>query len=623
MNNLDPIILSYLKEQIKNGKKIDVIIKDIETNYYHINNGPDLRDYQNECSEDCINYFKHGNIYQILWCCGLGKTIMSLSISKKMNINTLLIGIPSIILLNQFYNEIQNYYPNTTIFTMVSKSDVDELNDKKLKETYNNDIKKYLKSNTRYKIVLTTYHSSKKICEATNEINFKFDLGIFDEVHHLLSKKSKKFKFMLDILCNKKLLLTATPKMGNETRTNYSLESSKPFIGKSNIKTVKWAIDNNYITNYNIVILNFDNLKNIQNYDMLLDKYEDVNFIISAYMALLSIDKGISKKILIYANSIINSQHINELIKYFLDNNYFPQLHNKITHYELSSKNTMEDRTNTLCKFKTEDFSIMSSVKLFGEGFDFPKLDTVLFAEHMSSEVRIIQSALRPCRLDKINPNKVANILLPICEEDDSKIKQILQEMKSIDRIIDKIVIANTTNFNKKNIYNKKINKENIFNDKYCIKILQKIELEYLNEEYRFKEINKENVIQNYTEILLTPVSDNSFKNFYKSVLSSDIKRWGFKTNKIWKKINENNLIIFVEKSMITFGLINNKEENNELSNTVWNDEQYKYIVKFTLIKRIKLNKKEFIKNIGYAEKFNLQGSIFYKKNNTTYIENL
>ena len=44
-------------------------------------------------------------------------------------------------------------------------------------------------------------------------------------------------------------------------------------------------------------------------------------------------------------------------------------------------------------------------VYIFGEGFDLPKLNGVVFAEQMTSEIRIVQSALRPNRMDKNQPN--------------------------------------------------------------------------------------------------------------------------------------------------------------------------------------------------------------------------
>ena len=47
------------------------------------------------------------------------------------------------------------------------------------------------------------------------------------------------------------------------------------------------------------------------------------------------------------------------------------------------------------------------------EGIDIPKLNGVVFASIMNSEIRIIQSALRPHRLEKGNPDKHAYILLP------------------------------------------------------------------------------------------------------------------------------------------------------------------------------------------------------------------
>ncbi len=50
---------------------------------------------------------------------------------------------------------------------------------------------------------------------------------------------------------------------------------------------------------------------------------------------------------------------------------------------------------------------------IFGEGFDLPKLNGVCVGSNMRSKIRIVQYLLRPNRLAKANPNKIANIIVP------------------------------------------------------------------------------------------------------------------------------------------------------------------------------------------------------------------
>ena len=73
---------------------------------------------------------------------------------------------------------------------------------------------------------------------------------------------------------------------------------------------------------------------------------------------------------------------------------------------------------------------------------------------------------------------------------------------------------------------------------------------------------------------------------------------------------------------MVTI-LYKSKIDNKELAFNTWNDGKYRLIINIDLIKRISLNKKDLMENIGYSRKFNLQGPIFYKKNNHEYIRSL
>ena len=50
-----------------------------------------LRSYQQETYDNAIEYYKNNNKGIINWCCGLGKTIMSLYLSKRLH-NELLIN---------------------------------------------------------------------------------------------------------------------------------------------------------------------------------------------------------------------------------------------------------------------------------------------------------------------------------------------------------------------------------------------------------------------------------------------------------------------------------------------------------------------------------------------------
>ena len=73
---------------------------------------------------------------------------------------------------------------------------------------------------------------------------------------------------------------------------------------------------------------------------------------------------------------------------------------------------------------------------IVGEGWDFPLLDGVVFCENMTSNIRIVQSALRPCRINSSQPDKIMKIILPILNKDEWEYEQKSPDLKNVIDII-------------------------------------------------------------------------------------------------------------------------------------------------------------------------------------------
>lgn len=630
---LNPKIYKLIITDINDGKNLEIILeenknsefkKEIISHYYHINNGPDLRDYQQIIVNKLINYYKNCDIFKLFWCCGLGKTKTSLTIVKKMNVKKILILVPSKILISQFYEELELCFLNSEIF--VNCSDYDNIDEDKFIN--------YIYKNKKKQIILSTYHSSKKILDITKKINYKFDFIIYDESHHLIKKNSKKFIYALKIPVDKRLYLTATPYLEKETKNLYSMEESNYFKGDYDMKNINWGIKNGFITDYRIIICSID-INDIKK--EILKKYEDNDkkLIISGYMAYKALITNNSNKILIYGNKVENAKIIKKII---IDIIKFEKCESNIFVDELNGNNSEKEREICLKKFSKSKKAVLCSVQLFGEGYDCPELDSVLFAEKMESDIRIIQSGLRCCRLDPNNKNKIGKILLPITDDNDDVIKQVILKMKQHDNVIKKISdykqnpnpIPNpnptptpTPNPNYIQIDKNKNNE-----------IINKIKLSYLKEEIINQTITTNNSInfkQDINIVLLSPISINSINNFYNSILSKNYEEecyWGFKQgnyDKIYKLLKKDDVIMFIETNYVTICNIITKKIDESIAINFWNDKDFKYTVKMNLIKRFKFDKKELLKNLGYNENDNLMGSrIFnFTKYNSEYMSKI
>ena len=127
-----------------------------------------------------------------------------------------------------------------------------------------------------------------------------------------------------------------------------------------------------------------------------------------------------------------------------LDDNYFdiPDLYYSNYHSEIKSK----DQKEIINNFEKAKFGIITCVYCLCEGWDFPLLDGVVFAENMSSNIRIVQSALRASRKNKYQPNKITKIILPILNRDDwlennnnpdlKKVREVIYQMGLEDETI-------------------------------------------------------------------------------------------------------------------------------------------------------------------------------------------
>jgi superfamily II DNA or RNA helicase len=441
---------------------------------------------QEEIINSSIEHFSQYNKGILILTCGVGKTLISLWTAMRLNCNKIIIGVPNKLLMNQWRDIICNLYQGVPYLVVSGAINT-------------NDIILFLKREKEKCIIITTYSSCYKVNYATKllKCKYKFDMKILDEVHHITSSNinlkfnNKRFIQMLNIPSKKQLSLTATMKLierpisrggcdsesGNEniseihdgfcetfdvdihtnrecmksreinnmnkaTNNNYtdiiSNDDIKHFGKVIERRTLLWAIENNIVCDYDIITL-YTNEDKMMEYLIKFNVFEECEkrLLLSAYSSLMSISKGKTNHLLIYSNNTVNAERIIQFINLLLENNYFDIPDLLVSTYH--SKMSKHTKKSIIEKFEKSRFGIISCVYCLGEGWDFPLLDGVVFAENMSAQIRIVQSALRACRKNKDIPHKKAKILLPILENDDwmdnnnnadlKKVKEVIYQM--------------------------------------------------------------------------------------------------------------------------------------------------------------------------------------------------
>jgi superfamily II DNA or RNA helicase len=388
-----------------------------------------------------VMHFQQYNKGMLVVVCGVGKTLISLWITQELNSNTILIGVPNKLLLKQWEEVICVLFQSVPSLIVSGGVDTE-------------DIIQFLENNQKKCIVITTYSSAHKVYTATRHARFVFDMKILDEVHHLttnnmrLAHTTKKYIQMLNIPSVKQLSLTATLKQLESmcddgiVVSNNNVEYFGEIIDR---KCLLWAINENIICDYVIQTI----ITNEEQLEQQLSKFHiieenDKRLFLSAFASLKSIFDGHSHHLLIYSNNKDNSLKLIQYIKMLLDDNYFdiPDLYYSNYHSEMKSK----DQKEIINNFEKAKFGIITCVYCLGEGWDFPLLDGVVFAENMTSNIRIVQSALRASRKNKNDTNKKTKIILPILNRDDwlennenpdlKKVREVIYQMGLEDETI-------------------------------------------------------------------------------------------------------------------------------------------------------------------------------------------
>lgn len=404
------------------------------------------RDNQLNIINNSYNYFQSNNKGLLVIPCGVGKTLISLWITQKLDSNTIVIGVPNKLLLKQWEKYVKIIFRFMPYLIISSGITIE-------------NIINFLDINKSRCIIITTYSSSYKVYNAIHNTSFVFDMKINDEVHHLtshnmeLSNTTKKYINMLNIASNKQLSLTATIKHienidDNDTViSNDNIEYFGEIIEK---KSLLWAINEKIVCDYIIqtIITNDEQIER-QTIKFNITEENDKRLFLSAFASLKSICCNHSHHLLIYANNKDNTLKIIQYIQLLLDNKYFvvDNFHYSNYHSDMKSR----DQKEILNSFEKSKYGIIACVYCLGEGWDFPLLDGVVFAENMSSNIRIVQSALRASRKNSNEENKITKIILPILNNDwidnsenpdFKKVKDVIYQMSLEDEtIIQKIKV--------------------------------------------------------------------------------------------------------------------------------------------------------------------------------------
>ncbi len=456
-------------------------------------------------------YQKH-SICKLIWACGLGKTKMCMFIIHLMKYQSILIGIPSTYLQTQMKKEIKAMFSSYTIYTIGGD------NSDSIPQIINQiHLKKPV-------FVISTYHSCHKL------LDVPFDFKVGDEAHHLVGSEDTDFRLFHKIKSTHTLFMTATKKIAN---TSYSMDDDSIFGHEIDNKSVKWAIENKLITDYNILVLKntLDDVDSIIHYYKIQVSNKDL--FISAYMCLKSMQQyNHLSHILIYTNKIEDAILTHSYVEQLLPSFGITDIYNKVLH-----SGNCDDVQSEITDFKDSKLGIISCVYIFGEGVDIPELNGVCIAGKMNSEIRIVQYLLRPNRLH--DTKEKAYIIIPYIDTDNwedennsfEKVRVIISQMRNGDDLIEQKI------------------KVSMLNKKYEVKEKDKSEFQH---QYEFNdcELEKIKIRLRYSKSLLSKNSEEQEEYNYVRLLNQELNIDSIQKYNECKKNHSH----FIEDPVMYFG---------------------------------------------------------------------
>ena len=442
----------------------------IENEKVTLSNKKDPLDHQIKAVAEAKKYYASNDRGKMIMACGTGKTYTSLKIAEAIaNKKLVLYMVPSLALMSQSIREWKNDCEEDFIaFSACSDIKVGKVknsNDQiqvKLNELAipaTMDSKKLseeiLKTEKDKMIVIfSTYQSIDVISDAQKKHKLKsFDLIICDEAHRTTGatfedqSESYFVKIHEDkyVEGKKRLYMTATPRIfGNKAKKKAdegrvelaSMDDPEKYGKEFFNRGFNWAVENNLLSDYKVVILAVDEGLVSSNLQKSLEdgselKLTDATKIIGVYKALAKVgfDKKENeklkpiKKALAFSQSIeiskifekefgrvINEYVKNEKIK----NERKVNLNVEVQHIDGSFNADQRNNNLNWLKDDTEQNTcrILSNVKCLSEGVDVPSLDAIMFLHPKKSQIDVVQAVGRVMR--KAEGKDLGYVIIPV-----------------------------------------------------------------------------------------------------------------------------------------------------------------------------------------------------------------
>ncbi len=408
------------------------------------------RPHQEECLQHMRDHFTTFSNGHIVQACGVGKALLAilyLSYLKtcRQQPSLFVIGVPSVQLVLQMVDEIRKVFLDDCPILCVCSRKIHRCDGNVTTTTDSQFIRNWnVQHHQATRLIVTTYASSNKVvlarviayCRIGDECHHlrgTYTISQEDNTHLEQNRPQQTWQAFWEIPATQSLFLTATPVYAEDDADIHARKgtmSDETRFGERLVlcdRSVRWAIEHRCIVDYSICVMDHD-ADEVE--EMIATLYpnrrrDDDDFIhlfLSALVTLKALvfyrEQGRCTHNLIYTNTIEDANLVDECINDIITHSLLERIPADIFHKALHSQSegTLQE---DLDAFKAAAYGIVPCAYLLSEGFDMAELDAVTIASPMHAHIRIVQSVLRPNRVNPSKPNKHATVLLPTIDIDE------------------------------------------------------------------------------------------------------------------------------------------------------------------------------------------------------------
>lgn len=441
-----------------------------------------LRPHQRDALKAVTEGLAEADRGKLIMACGTGKTFTGLRIAEALAgpEKRVLFMVPSLALMSQTVREWSNDREQEfTAFSACSdvrigrNADADslDLNVHDLAFPATTDPQRLAQQvaaapSDRMTVVFSTYHSIDVLTRAQKSHGLpEFDLVICDEAHRTtgVTLKDEDDSAFVRIHSNdhvaakKRLYMTATPRIfGDAARRKAddhdaelaSMDDEDKFGKDLFHRGFGWAVENNLLTDYKVVVLAVDEgliSTTIQNRlkdgpELTLD---DATKIIGCYKALtkadlaedLAFDPRPMRRALAFCQTIAKSKIIEDEFTKVVDEYTGSELIDDARHLTTEVRHidgtfnatARDEMLNWLKADAGEDTCrILTNARVLSEGVDVPALDAIMFMHPRKSQIDVVQSVGRVMR--RAEGKKMGYVILPVAIPPDTTPEEALKD---------------------------------------------------------------------------------------------------------------------------------------------------------------------------------------------------